>query len=408
MPMGRIILSVACVVASTLAAAATDKKYDGGATDTEIRIGNLAPYSGPFSAYSALAKAQEAYFHKINDEGGIHGRRIKFISYDDASSPPKTVEQVRKLVESDDVLAVLGPLGTPSNTAMQKYLNASKVPQIFVGSGAAKWADPQNFPWTMGMLPSYRGEGHIYAAYLLKQRPEAKVGILYENNDYGRDYVKGFKDGLGNAAKDMIVAEVPYETSQPTIDSQIATLKASGADTLFSVTSARFASQTIRKLAELNWKPRILLNGISTSISAVLEPAGLENAKDIVSAASLKDPTDPQWTDDPETRDYLTFLEKYDPGANKADAIVTAGYVAAQLMVQVLRQCGDDLRRENVMKQAANLRDFRAAMLLPGIMVNTSSSDYRPIEGMQLVKFDGTRWVPFGPILNSESGLPQP
>lgn len=401
-PLNKAAFSILCLVAGTLMAPAADKKYDTGANDTEIKIGNIAPYSGPASAYSTFAKAQEAYFRKINDEGGIHGRAIKFITYDDAGNPPKTVEQVRRLVESDEVLAVLGVLGTPNNTAIQKYLNSKKVPQIFVGSGATKWANPQDFPWTMGLLPSYQAEGAIYAKYLLQQKPEAKVGILYQNDDYGKDYVKGFKDGLG-IRSDMIVAEVAYDIGQPTIDSQIATLRAAGVDTLFSVTLAKATSQAIKKLAELNWKPLIVLNSVASSVSAVLEPAGLENSTGIISAISVKDPTDPQWKDDPETRDFLAFLDKYYSGGNKADAFVTTGYITARLMVQVLQQCGDDLRRENVMRQAANLKNFRAAMLLPDILANTSGSDFRPIEDMKLVKFNGTRWELFDPMVGDGS-----
>jgi len=398
------VLSVALLLSSALAGVAAEKKYDVGATDSEIKLGNTAPYSGPGSAYGAFARAQEAYFKKVNEEGGINGRLIKYLSYDDAGSPPKTVEQVRKLVESDEVLAVVSPIGTAANAAIQRYMNNRKVPQLLAGSGATRWADPENFPWTMGWLPSYQSEGRIYANYLLKENPNAKVAILFQNDDFGKDYVKGLKDGLGAAASKMIVAQVSYELTQPTIDSQIAALKSSGADTLYLVAVSKFAAQSLRKVAELDWKPLVLMTSVSTSVSAILEPAGLDNAKGVVSAVFLKDVTDPQWKDDAEARDYTAFVAKYMPNTNKADNIVVSGYITAQVMVQILRQCGDDLTRENVMRQAANLKDFRAAMLLPGIVVSTSPTDFRPLEHMQLMRFNGLSWDRFGSVMSGELG----
>ncbi|MFB9263532.1 ABC transporter substrate-binding protein [Bradyrhizobium erythrophlei] len=403
MRLHREIFGLGLLVLSTLTAPAAEKKYDIGATDAVIKIGNIAAYSGPASPYSAFAKAEQAYFQKINDEGGILGRTIKYISYDDAASPPKTIEQARKLVESDEVLAVLSSMGTPTNTAIHRYLNNQKVPQIFVGSGAAKWDNPKDFPWTMGFSPSYQAEGRIYAAYLLKERPAAKIGILYENDDFGKDYLKGLRDGLGAAAKTMIAAEVTYDITQPTLDSQIVQLKAANIDTLYSVTTAKFTSQVIRKLTDLAWKPLVIIPSVSSSVSAALEPAGLENSKDIVSSIFQKDPTDPQWKDDAETQEYLAFMDKYYPGGSKADGLYVSGYVAAQMMAQVLRQCGDDLTRANVMKQAASLQGFRAAMLLPDITVNTSPTDFRPIKEMQLMRFNGKTWERFGSLTRGEA-----
>ena len=346
--------------------------------DTEIKIGNINPYSGPASAYGLIGKTIDAYFKKVNAEGGINGRKINFISYDDGYSPPKAVEQVRKLVESDEVLLIFQSLGTPSNSAIQKYMNAKKVPQLFVATGATKWGDPKNFPWTMGWQPNYQSEARIYAKYLLEKYPNAKIGILYQNDDYGKDYVKGLKDGLGEKAKTMIVAEQPYETTDPTIDSQVINLKASGADVFFNVTTPKFAAQAIRKVAELGWKPLHLLNNVSNSVGSVLKPAGMENAKDVVSTAYYKDPTDPTWKDDAGFKHWGEFMAKYFPEGDKSSSFTVYGYSVAQTLVQVLKQCGDDLTRENVMKQAANLKDFELEMLLPGIKINTSPTDFYP------------------------------
>jgi branched-chain amino acid transport system substrate-binding protein len=384
------------------APAAAQKKYDPGASDTEIKIGNTTPYSGPASAYGVIGKTETAYFNKVNAEGGINGRKINFISYDDGYSPPKTVEQVRKLVESDEVLLVFNPLGTPSNTAIQKYLNAKKVPQLFVATGATKWNDPKNFPWTIGFQPSYQSESRVYAKYLLDNQPNGKIAILFQNDDYGKDYVKGFKDGL--AGRMQIVAELPYETTDPTIDSQIISLKASGADVFFNVTTPKFAAQAIKKSAEIGWKPLHLLNNVSASIGGVLKPAGLENAKDALTAGYLKEPTDPRWKDDPGFKEWVAFMEKYYPDGDRTSGFTVYGYLVSQTLVQVLKQCGDDLTRENVMKQAANLKSFQLGMLLPGIAVDTNPSDFAPIEQMQMSRFDGETWQLFGPVISGKLG----
>ncbi len=380
------------------------KKYDPGASDTEIKIGNINPYSGPASAYGLIGKSIAAYFKKVNADGGINGRQVNFISYDDAYSPPKAVEQARKLVESDEVLLIFQSLGTPSNTAIQKYLNTKKVPQLFVATGATKWGDPKNFPWTMGWQPAYQSEGRIYAKYLMEKYPNAKIGILYQNDDYGKDYVKGMRDGLGDKAASMIVSEQPYETSDPTVDSQMVNLKASGADVFFNVTTPKFAAQAIRKAAEIGWKPLHLLNNVSQSIGGVLKPAGIENAKGILSTYYLKDATDPAWKDDPGYKDWLAFMDKYFPDGDKTSSFTVYGYSVAQTLVQVLKQCGDDLTRENVMKQAANLKDIELGMLLPGIKINTSATNFYPIRQMQMQRFSGERWESIGPVLSGDIG----
>jgi ABC-type branched-subunit amino acid transport system substrate-binding protein len=388
--------------ASTSGAIA-QKKYDTGATDTEIKIGNIMPYSGPASAYGIIGKTEAAYFKKINDAGGINGRKINFVSYDDAYSPPKAVEQARKLVESDEVLFVFNSLGTPSNSAIQKYMNAKKVPQLFVATGATKWNDPKDFPWTMGWQPSYQSESHIYAKYLLKEKPDAKIAVLYQNDDYGKDYLKGLKDGLGAKAS-MIVAEESYETTEPTIDNHIVKLKSTGADVFVDITTPKFAAQAIKKVAEVEWKALHLLNNVGASVGSVLKPAGYENAQGIISAAYLKDVSDPQWDNDAGMKTFLDFLAKDFPEGNRLDGSVVVGYGVAQTLVQVLKQCGDDLTRENVMKQAANLKDFRTEMLLPGIMVNTSPTDFAPISQLQLQRFKGERWELFGDVISGEVG----
>jgi branched-chain amino acid transport system substrate-binding protein len=399
--MKRVIVPIAALLAAALAAPAAfaQKKYDAGASDTEIKIGNIMPYSGPASAYGTIGKAAAAYIKKVNDEGGVNGRKINFISVDDGYSPPKTVEMARKLVEQDQVLVVWGPLGTPPNSAIQKYMNMKKVPQLHVYTGATKWNDPKNFPWTMGWQPSYQAEARIYAAHILKTKPNAKIAILYQNDDYGKDYLKGMYDGLGAKAKTMIVKEVSYETSDPTVDSQVAQLQASGADVFFNITTPKFAAQAIRKVYDLGWKPVQYLNSVSASIGAVLKPAGLEKAVDIISVEYLKDPQDPAWKDDKGMNEWREFMKKYYPDGNLADAFNVSGYGAAQTLVQVLKQCGDNLTHENVMKQAANLKNFELNVLLPGIKINTSATDFAPIESEQLAKFDGKEWVRFGEII---------
>src|SRR3954453_9770326 len=389
---------------ATSGGALAQKKYDTGATDTEIKIGNIMPYSGPASAYGVIGKTEEAYFKKINAEGGINGRKINFVSYDDGYSPPKTVEQARKLVESDEVLLVFNPLGTPPNSAIQKYMNTKKVPQLFVATGATKWNDPKNFPWTMGWQPNYQSETQIYAKYILKNKPDAKIAVLYQNDDYGKDYLKGFKDGLGAKAASMIVIEESYEVSEPTIDSHIVKLKATGADVFFNITTPKFAAQAIKKNAEIGWKPLHFLNNVSGSIGSVMKPAGFENGQDIISSQYFKDPTDAQWKNDAGMKAWNEFLDKYYPEANRADASVMYAYIVAQGLVYVLKACGDDLPRANIMKEAARIRDLELGGLLPGIKVNTSASDFAPISQVQLIKFKGETWDRFGEILSGDAG----
>jgi branched-chain amino acid transport system substrate-binding protein len=392
------------ILAATSSSALAQKKYDTGATDTEIKIGNIMPYSGPASSYGVIGKTEEAYFNKINAEGGINGRKINFISYDDGYSPPKTVEQARKLVESDEVLLIFNSLGTPPNSAIQKYMNTKKVPQLFVATGATKWDDPKNFPWTMGWQPSYQSETQIYAKYILKNKPDAKIGVLYQNDDYGKDYLKGLKDGLGAKGAKLIVAEDSYETTEPTIDSHIVRLKASGADVFVDLSIPKFAAQAIKKNAEIGWKPLHFLNSVSSSIGATIKPAGFDAAQNIVSATYIKDPTDPQWKDDPGMKTFNAFLDKYYPEANRSDIFVLYGYTVAQNMVYVLKQCGDNLTRANIMKQAASLKGLKLDGLLPGITVTTSATDFAPIQQLKLEKLQGETWHLFGDIISAEVG----
>jgi branched-chain amino acid transport system substrate-binding protein len=392
------------LLAATSSASLAQKKYDTGATDTEIKIGNIIPYSGPASAYGVIGKTEEAYFRKVNAEGGINGRKITFISYDDAYSPPKTVEQARKLVESDEVLMIFNSLGTPPNSAIQKYMNQKKVPQLFVATGATKWNDPKEFPWTMGWQPNYQSESTIYAKYILKNKPDAKIAVLYQNDDYGKDYLKGFKDGLGAKAASMIVMEESYEVSEPTIDNHIVKLKSTGADVFFNITTPKFAAQAIKKNAEIGWKPLHFLNNVSASIGSVIKPAGFDNAQDIISSNYLKDPTDQQWKNDKGMIAWNEFLDKYYPEANRADASVMYAYTVTQGLVHVLKACGDDLSRENIMKQAASIRDLELGGLLPGVKVNTSATDFAPISQLQLMKFKGDHWDLFGEIINADVG----
>jgi branched-chain amino acid transport system substrate-binding protein len=385
--------------------AAAQKKYDPGASDTEIKVGNIMPYSGPLSAYAQIGRTEAAFFRMINEQGGINGRKINFISYDDAFSPPKTVEQARKLVESDEVLLIFQSLGTPTNNAIQKYMDQKKVPQLFVATGATKFGDPKNFPWTMGWQPTYQTEGRIYAKYILQNFPNGKIGILYQNDDSGRDYLKGLKDGLGpEATKRMIVAELPYDPSDPTVDSQVVALKTIGADIFFDEASPKFAAQAIRKAAEIGWKPTLFLASISNSVGSVLKPAGLENSKGILSSNYIKDPTDPTWKDDPAIKQWSEFMDKYFPEGDKSSTFTVYGYALSQTLVQVLKQCGDELTRENVMKQATNLKDFEVGVLLPGIKINTSPTDYYPIEQMQMSRFNGEHSVLFGTAISGEIG----
>jgi branched-chain amino acid transport system substrate-binding protein len=402
----KLTLLAAATAFTVLAAqsAFAQKKYDTGATDTEIRIGNVEAYSGPASAYGVIGKIEDAYFKMINEAGGVNGRKINFISYDDGYSPPKTVEQVRKLIESDEVLLIFNALGTPTQTAVQKYHNAKKVPQLFVATGASKWNDAKEFPWTMGFQPSYRVEARIFAKYILKAKPDAKVAVFYANDDFGKDYVAGLKEIFGDKASNLIVAEESYETTEPSIDSHIVKLKGTGADVFVNISTPKFAAQAIKKMAELEWKPMHVMTDVSISIGAVMKPAGLENSEGILSAIYFKDASDPQWANDAGMKNFLGFIDKYMPGSNISDTNLVYGYTAAQTMVQVLKQCGDDLTRENVMKQAASLKDFAPDTLLPGIKINTSATDYAPIEQLQMMQFKGGKWQMFGDIISAETG----
>ena len=372
-----------------------------GVTATEIKIGNTNPYSGPASAYGTIGKVIGAYFKKVNDEGGVNGRKINYITYDDGYSPPKTVEMVRKLVEQDQVAALFQTLGTPPNSAIHKYMNQQKVPHLFVATGATKWNDPQNFPWTMGFQPNYQTEGRVYAAHVLKNHPNAKVGILYQNDDYGKDYLKGFEDGIGDANKKMIVLRQSYEVTDPTIDSQIVNLKNSGATVFFNITIPKFAVQAIKKTHDIGWKPTHYLNNVSSSLATVLKPAGLEASKDLITALYMKEVTDPQWRNDKGFTDWVAFMKKYYSEGALDDQSNAYGYNVAILMTQVLKQCGNDLSRENIMRQAANVKNFELPLLLPGVKVNTSPTDFAPIEQEQLAKFNGEKWDLFGELFDA-------
>ena len=395
----QFVTGTAVALALSASGAFAQKKYDPGATDTEIKIGQTVPFSGPASAYATIGKAQAAYFKMVNDQGGVNGRKINLIQYDDAYSPPKAVEQVRKLVESDEVLLTFQIIGTPSNAAVQKYLNAKKVPQLFAATGASKFTDPKNFPWTLGFNPSYFVEGRVYGQYILKNYPSAKIAVLYQNDDLGRDYLSGLKSGLGDKAATMVVAEASYEVTDPTVDSQILKLKSSGADLLFSASTPKPAAQTIKKIAELGWKPVHILDINATSVGAVMKPAGLEASKGVISVSYGKDPLDPTWKDDPGMKSYFDFMAKYYPEGDKNSSFNAYGYSTAQLMVHVLKQCGDDLTRQNVLKQATNLKNVQLDLALPGIVGSTTPDDYRVNKQFQMMKFNGERWELFGPIL---------
>jgi branched-chain amino acid transport system substrate-binding protein len=402
---GTFHLLAASVLALALSAstALAQKKYDSGASDTEIKVGTTAPFSGPASAYATIAKAQAAYVKMVNDEGGVNGRKVNLIQYDDAYSPPKTVEQVRKLVESDEVLLTFAMIGTPGNAAVQKYLNTKKVPQLFAATGASRFTDPKNFPWTMAFNPNYQSEARIYARYILQNHPNAKIGILYQNDDMGRDYLAGLKAGLGDKAATMIIGETSYETSDPTIDSQIVKLKTVGADLVFDASTPKFAAQAIKKIADLGWKPVHILDINSVSVGAVMQPAGLENSKGVISTIYGKDPADPTWKDDSGMKKYLAFMAKYYPEGDKDSLFNTYGYSTAQLLIEVLKRCGDDLTRDNVMKQATSLKGVQLDMSLPGIVGSTSPTDYRVNKQLQMMRFNGERWESFGPIIEDDA-----
>ena len=398
----HLATGTALALALSVSAASAQKKYDTGATDTEIKIGQTNPFSGPASAYATIGKTQAAYMKMINDQGGVNGRKINLIQYDDAYSPPKAVEQVRKLVESDEVLLTFQLLGTPSNAAVQKYLNTKKVPQLFAATGASKFTDPKNFPWTMGFNPNYFVEGRIYGQYILKEYPNAKIGILYQNDDLGKDYLNGIKSGLGDKAAKMIVAEASYEVSDPTIDSQILKIKDAGADLFFSATTPKQAAQAIEKINELGWKPVHILDINATSVGAVMKPAGLEASKGVISVNYGKDPLDPSWKDDPGMKKYFEFMAKYYPDGDKDSSFNSYGYMTTELLIHVLKACGDNLTRENVLKQATHLKNVQLDLLLPGITVNTTPDDYRVNKQLQMMKFNGERWELFGPILEDK------
>uniref|UniRef100_Q07K19 Extracellular ligand-binding receptor n=1 Tax=Rhodopseudomonas palustris (strain BisA53) TaxID=316055 RepID=Q07K19_RHOP5 len=399
--LGAILAAVVAFAVS--APALAQKAYDPGASDAAIRIGNLMPYSGPASAYAIVGRIEQAYFKMINDSGGINGRRIEFVSYDDAYSPAKAVEQTRRLVENDEVLLVFSAMGTPSNAAIQKYLNAKRVPQLFAATGATRFGDPKAFPWTMGWQPPYQAEGRVYARYILATRPEAKIAVLYQNDDLGRDLLKGFKDGLGDKAT-QIVAEESYEVTEPTADTHIVRMKASGADVFLSITTPKFAAQSIRKAAEIGWRPLYVQTLVSASIGAVIKPAGFDHAQGLISAAYNKDAADPQWRDDAGMKRFHAFLDVYAPDVNRGDNSVVYGYGAAQCLVEVLRRAGDDLTRASIMRQAANLQDYAPDTLLPGITVNTSAVDFHPIEQLRMMRFAGEQWELFGPVIDGELG----
>ena len=398
MRLNVLTLAVASLISLTAGSAAfAQKKYDTGATDKEIKVGNINPYSGPASAYGAIGKAIQAYFDKINAEGGVNGRKINFISLDDGYNPAKTVEQARKLVEEEEVLLVFQTLGTPPNSAIHKYMNAKKVPHLFVATGATKWGDPKNFPWTMGWQPNYQSEAKIYAMHILENNPNAKIAVLFQNDDYGKDYLKGFEDALGDKAKTMIVAKASYEVTDPTVDSQMVSLKGSGADTFFNVTTPKFAAQAIKKAAELGWKPAHYLNSVSSAVGTVLIPAGAQNGVGIITAGYIKDPTDPQFQKGKDWDDWLAWMTKYHPKGALNDNFNVFGYTVAQNLVHVLQKAGDNLTRENIMKQASNM-DLTLPMLLPGVNIKTSPDDFYPIEREQLQRFDGKTWQLFGKV----------
>ena len=399
----HLVTGMAVAIALSASPALAQKKYDTGATDTEIKIGQTVPFSGPASAYAGIGKTQAAYLKMINEQGGINGRKLNLIQYDDAYSPPKAVEQVRKLVEGDEVLFTFQIIGTPSNAAVQKYLNAKKVPQLLASTGASRFSDPQNAPWTIAYNPNYQSEARIYAKYILKNHPDAKIGILFQNDDLGRDYVTGLKAGLGDKAATMIVGETSYELSDPTIDSQIVKLKSLGADLLYDASTPKFAAQAIKKVADLGWKPIHILDINASPVSATLKPAGLEISKDIISTNYGKDPGDPQWKDDAGLKAYFAFMDKYYPEGDKLNTVNIYGYSTAELLVHILRQCGDDLTRENIMRQATSLKNYTGSLALPGMSAHTSPTDYRINKQMQMMKFDGERWQLFGPIIEDTS-----
>ena len=394
-------VSAAAVLGSVRVASA-QKKYSDGASDTEIKLGHTGPYSGPASSYGQIGKTIDAYWKSVNAAGGINGRKVNFITLDDGYSPPKIVELVRQLVEQDKVLCTVNTLGTPTNTAIHKYMNQKKVPMLYVATGASKWGDPKNFPWTMGFQPDYHTEGAIYAKHILANIPDAKIGVLMQNDDYGKDYFGGFKEGLGKDVN-KIVKHVTFEVTDPTVDSQVIQLKDSGANVFFNISTPKAAAQAIRKAADIGWKPVQYLNNVSASVGSVMKPAGLENSQGIITAQYLKDPTDKQWESADDFKAWVAWMDKWMPGANKADANHVFGYAVSCLMHETLKKCGDELTRDNVMKQAANFQKFKLPLALPGITVNTSPTDYYPIQSVQLARFKGETWELFGNVMSSEA-----
>jgi branched-chain amino acid transport system substrate-binding protein len=396
----KLLLSLVAVMALFSGVASSDQTLDGAATDTEIRIGSVMPYTGPLAAFSTIGRSEAAYFAMINERGGINGRKIKYISYDDSSDPPTALEQTEKLVEADKVLFIFGSFGTPGNLAVRPYLNQRKIPQLFLASGDEEWSKPEAFPWTMGWQPAFRAEGRIYANYIQASYPDSKIAVLWQNDQFGRDLFRGLQEGLGDWAR-MIVSDISFEMSDKSIDTQIDLLKGSGAEILLFDGAPAMAALALRRMAELDWHPVFLLDNTSASIANALRPAGLENSVGVISTSFLKNAGDPAWKDDPGMKDWSSFMEKYYPDGNREDGFALFGYAAAETLVQVLKQCGDDLSRENVMRQAASLKDYRGSTLLPGIAINTGPNDFRPIKQMRLVQFDGGTWQPIGDMIDS-------
>ncbi|MCB1535762.1 MAG: ABC transporter substrate-binding protein [Rhodoblastus sp.] len=397
--MKRMALTFMALTMAAASATAAEKKYGPGVTDTEILLGNIVPYSGPASVYSVYAKVFEGYFKRLNEAGGINGRKIRMISYDDAYSPPKTVEQARRLVESDGVFALFGVVGTPTNVAIEKYMNAKKVPQLFAGTGSSALADPQHFPWSIGFQPNYRAEGRLYASYILEHKPQGKIGVLYQDDDFGKDLLQGLTDGLGDKAASMIVAKVSYDTRTPTVDSQVVQIKAAGADVMMDFTTPKFSTQAIRKIAEMQWNPLQFVASVGSHVGSVLKPAGYENSKGVITGHWVKDPNDPAMENDAGVKEWRDFMTKYYPGGDQTNNINVIAYALAQTLEQVLRKCGDDLTRENVMKVAANLGVFTPPLLIPGVRIEPSPKDYLVVRDLRLDQFDGVKYAPIGPAM---------
>lgn len=392
-------LLVALLSAASLlhgAQALAQKKYDSGASDTEVKLGQTMPYSGPASAYASLGKTQTGFFRMVNEQGGVNGRKVNLISLDDGYSPPKTIEQTRRLVESDEVLALFSPLGTPTNSAIHKYVNQKKVPHLFVSTGAGKWNDPKNFPWTFGFQPNYPAEGKVFAAHILSTRPNAKIAILWQNDDFGKDYLNGLREGLGDKAASMLVASASYEVTDPTVDSQILTLRASGADVFVNAASPKFAAQAIKKIGEIGWKPVHYVTNVSATVGSVLKPAGLDHSTGLITTQYMKDPGDKQWENDPEMVAYKAFMKKYYTDGDPNDQLNLAAYASAHAMLHVLKTAGDTLTRENLVKIAANLKDVKVPGTLPGLLLNTSPTNHGPLATLQMARFSGSQWVSFG------------